>query len=124
MIFGIGTDIVELDRVRRMLERHRDLSRIFGERERALLAQKNTLGTYAAHFCAKEAFAKALGTGVRGFSLYEVELLRDVMGKPFYALSGRAEALVTAQGLLIHVSITHDRTRAMAFAVAERSAGV
>lgn len=120
MIYGVGTDMVELERIRRMLGRHRALSRVYGEREQALLLQKNSLGSYAAHFCAKEAFAKALGTGVRGFALHEVELLRNGAGKPYYALSGRAGALVEELGLVLHVSITHDRTHAAAFAVAER----
>lgn len=120
MICGIGVDTVELERIRRLLDRHRDLSRIYGEREWALLLLKRNLGSYAAHFCAKEAFAKALGTGVRGFALNEVELLRDKWGKPYYVLSGQARAMVEAHGLVLHISITHDQTRATAFAVAER----
>lgn len=120
MIYGIGVDTVELERISRLLDRHRDLSRIYGERERALLLQKRNLGSYAAHFCAKEAFAKALGTGVRGFALNEVELLRDKWGKPYYVLSGQARTMVEARGLVLHISITHDQARATAFAVAER----
>ncbi|MFT8889148.1 MAG: holo-ACP synthase [Ethanoligenens sp.] len=120
MIDGIGVDTVELERIRRLLDRHSNLSRIYGEREQALLLQKKHVGSYAAHFCAKEAFAKALGTGVRGFDLCEVELLRDEMGKPYYALSGRARAIVEARRLVLHVSVSHDQTHATAFAVAER----
>lgn len=120
MIYGIGVDTVELERIRRLLDRHRDLSRVYGERERTLLLQKRNLGSYAAHFCAKEAFAKALGTGVRGFALHEVELLRDHLGKPYYVLSGQALSIAEALGVALHVSLTHDQTRATAFAVAER----
>lgn len=120
MIFGVGVDLLAISRMRRLMEKHRStLPRLFGDRELKLLAQNNRAESYAAHFCAKEAFAKALGTGLRGFSLNEVEVLRDTMGKPFFVLSGRALAL--AEGLDIFVSLTHDGGQAAAFVVAERS---
>ena len=66
------------------------------------------------------AFAKALGTGLRGFALNEVEVLRDALGKPYFALSGRAAA--RAEGLVFSLSLTHDGGYAAAFVVAERNA--
>ena len=118
MIHGTGIDLVEVRRIEKLIKNHAALGRIFGEDELKYLSRKQTAESYAANFCAKEAFAKALGTGVRGFKLCEVELLRDDLGKPFYKLSG--DALKLAQGLIFHISITHTATYAAAFTVAER----
>lgn len=118
MIVGVGVDLLELTRMRRLLERHAALSRLFGPRELAWLARTNKLGSYTANFCAKEAFAKALGTGVRGFVLPEVETLRDAAGKPYFYLSGRAAE--RARGLAFSLSLTHDRSHAAAFVIAEK----
>ena len=120
MICGLGVDLVEIERVARLVARHHGLFRVFGEKERSFLARRQSAASYAANFCAKEAFAKALGTGVRGFSLCEVEILRDEWGKPYYALSGRAASLAAEKKLRFSVSLSHDRTHAVAFAVAEK----
>ncbi len=74
--------------------------------------------TIAANFAAKEAFAKALGTGVRGFSLGEVSVLRDRLGAPYFLLSGRAKQLAEERGLAFSVSLTHTDALAAAFVVA------
>ena len=74
--------------------------------------------TIAASYAAKEAFSKALGTGVRGFSLTEVSVLRDSLGAPYFAFSGRAARLVAEQGLRFYVSLTHTDELAAAFVVA------
>ena len=74
--------------------------------------------TMAANFAAKEAFAKALGTGVRGFALGEVAVLRDSLGAPYFALSGRAKELAVGRGLAFSVSLTHTDELAAAFVVA------
>ena len=72
---------------------------------------------FAARFAAKEAFAKALGTGIRGFSLTEVEVSSDDDGRPFLVFHGRAEKL--AEGLRFHLSMSHERNAAVAVVVAE-----
>ena len=74
--------------------------------------------TMAANFAAKEAFAKALGTGVRGFALGEVAVLRDSLGAPYFALSGRAKELAEGRGPAFSVSLTHTDELAAAFVVA------
>lgn len=74
--------------------------------------------TIAANFAAKEAFSKALGTGVRGFSLAEVSVLRDHLGAPYFAFSGEAEKQVRERGLQFSVSLTHTDELAAAFVVA------
>ena len=74
--------------------------------------------SYAGAFCAKEAFAKALGTGVRGFSLCEVQILHDEYGAPNFSLSGNAQKIATEKGLEFSLSITHTDTIAMASVIA------
>lgn len=119
MILRTGVDLVEVDRIRRSLENPRFLQRFFGERERIWLEAKGCPPhSVAANFCAKEAFSKAMGTGVRGFALGEVELLRDKLGAPYFHLSGRARELAQTRGLTFSVSISHTKELAMAFVVA------
>ncbi|MDR3552176.1 MAG: 4'-phosphopantetheinyl transferase superfamily protein, partial [Clostridia bacterium] len=77
MIYGIGIDVEETARFRRLVSHVAGLARVYGPAELAELQRRGRLDSYAANFCAKEAFSKALGTGVRGFSLNEAELLRD-----------------------------------------------
>ncbi len=120
MIAGTGIDLVELGRVAKLLARHPAPERIYGPEERRLLSGRRSLGSWAAGFCAKEAFAKALGTGVRGFSLYEVQLLRGPAGEPYLRLSGRAQAIARARGLRFHVSVTHTRAYAAVVVIAEK----
>jgi holo-[acyl-carrier protein] synthase len=121
MICGTGIDIIEISRIEKMLSRHTVLSRVYGAQELEFLCKKGSAQSYAANYCAKEAFAKALGTGVRGFRLSEVQLLRDESGKPFFKLSGDAEKIASREGLICHISVTHSGTLAAAFAVVERA---
>ena len=112
-----GTDLVPLKQIERSLGNPRFLQRFFSSEERAFFAgRRRPLPSGAASFAAKEAFAKALGTGVRGFALAEVSVLRDALGRPYYALSGRAAQL--AQGWEFSLSLSHTEEYAVAFAVA------
>ena len=121
MIAGTGIDMLEISRCRFLLQKHRDLSRIFGSDElRSINHAKDAARVFASCFCAKEAFSKALGTGIRGFGLNDVQLLHDELGKPFLLLSGQALAISESLGLTFHVSITHTGSTAAAFVVAEK----
>ncbi len=114
-----GIDLVEIARIRLSAENSAFVKRVYGERERAYFAkQKHPEPHLAGAFAAKEAFSKALGTGVRGFSLCEVEVLHDALGAPYFALSGNAKALAEAQNLTFSLSITHTDTLAAAFVTA------
>ncbi|HEX3026070.1 MAG TPA: holo-ACP synthase [Clostridia bacterium] len=123
MIFGMGVDMVEITRIHHLLSKHTDLSRIFtngelsGRNQGVGRAGANSL---AACFAAKEAFSKAIGTGIRGFSLNEVELLHDELGKPVFQLHGKALEFCRKEKLLFHVSVTHTDRCATAFVVAEK----
>lgn len=96
---------------------------MFGPAEHSQLAARGfPVSSAAACFCAKEAFSKAVGTGLGAFDLREVQLLRDgETGRPFLALSGRALRL--AGGARFAVSVTHTKEYACAVVTAEESAG-
>lgn len=114
-----GIDLVEISRIRSSLQNPRFLTRVFSSAEREYLQGKKDMApSAAANFAAKEAFSKALGTGVRGFSLCEVSVLRDSLGAPYLLLEGKAAAIAQGQGLSFSVSLTHTREYASAVVVA------
>ncbi|MDR2909248.1 MAG: holo-ACP synthase [Oscillospiraceae bacterium] len=111
--------MTEIARIKQSMERPCFLLCFFGERERNRLAARgNPPSSVAAAFCAKEAFSKAIGTGISGFSLREVELLSGDNGKPFLAFTGRAAAIVKEGGWRFDVSVTHTREIAAVAVVA------
>lgn len=113
MIFGIGTDIVEMARMRRLWERwgERAVSHILtpGETER-FRRRKDSARSLALHFCAKEAVVKALGTGFcPRMTLHDVILVPDPLGRPEIAFSTSGGEFVTERGGgETHVSLTDD----------------
>lgn len=119
-----GIDITEIARIRRSAENPRFLEKIYGAHERAELAARGFAPQHlAGAFAAKEAFSKALGTGIRGFSLCEVEILHDDFGAPYFLLSGAAKQLAESKNLEFSLSITHTDTLAAAMVTAyERGA--
>ena len=117
MIFGIGIDMISISRVAHACEKDSFLKHVFSRKEIELYS--DNMDKLAANFAAKEAFSKALGTGVRGFGLTEVELFRDELGKPYYSFSGRAEEIISTLGLRAHVSVTDELDTVVVFAVLE-----
>ncbi|MBN2614273.1 MAG: holo-ACP synthase [Bacteroidales bacterium] len=124
MIFGIGNDIVEVNRIQKAAERTTSfLSKLFTEKER-LYCDARKAGkyqSYAARYAAKEAFFKAMGTGYRyGFAFHEVEVLNDELGKPEVNVSGRvAEFLQEKKITQIHLTLSHVKEMATAFVILE-----
>ena len=120
MIYGVGCDIIEIDRIRNA--RDGFVERYFTENEQTLfMSKKNKPQTVAANFAVKEAFSKALGTGVSGFGLKDIEVLRDEKGKPYITLYGKAEEIRIRENISeIHVSISHTDSLAMAYVVLEK----
>jgi holo-[acyl-carrier protein] synthase len=125
MVLGLGTDLIETRRLQESIDRYgeRFLERIFttGEIAYCLRKKKNAAESFAARFAAKEAGAKALGTGIsRGVSWKEFEVRREASGRPTLHLSGRAAELAEAMGVRrIQLSLTHSRELALAVVVAE-----
>ena len=99
MILGIGTDLCQVERMEKSLSRAGFAAHVFSGAERALLDSRRgrcPRQTAAANFAAKEAFLKACGTGLAGFALAEIGVLREASGAPRYALEGRAAAWAAA----------------------------
>ncbi|ADW67845.1 holo-ACP synthase [Granulicella tundricola] len=125
MVMGIGTDLTEIGRVERSIARfgERFLERVFTAGEQAYCLRKKGSGeSFAARFAAKEAGAKALGTGIsRGVSWKEFEVRREPGQRPTLHLSGRAAELAKAMGVVrISLSLTHSRELAMAVVIMEQ----
>jgi holo-[acyl-carrier protein] synthase len=113
MIVGIGTDLVDVAEMARRIERGRVLQ-VFSEEERAYADSKpkRRMETLAARWAAKEAFAKALGTGIRAeWRLEDIEVVHGAGGKPELRL-GPSVARV-------HVSLSHTKTSALAVVIIE-----
>jgi len=123
VIVGIGVDRVAMARIEGALARFsmRFVTRIYTDNEHRLAQKKGVVRRLAMFFAAKEAVAKALGTGFMGFGMKDVEVIYLPSGKPEIKLHGgaldRAEKLLIQQ---IHLSLTDDEGVAIAFAVAER----
>lgn len=116
----VGVDIVEVDRINRIIERWGDrfLQRIYSEREIRICRQKPW--RLAGRFAGKEAVMKALGTGIRGISWREIEILAEPSGKPLVNLNGKAQIKADDLGLRqLAISLSDTREHAIAFVVGE-----
>lgn len=120
MIVGIGTDIVEVERVKKACEGKGFLARSFTDKEIELIEKRAS--SAAGNFAVKEAVSKVFGTGFRSFGLKDIEVLRDELGAPYITLYSKA--LEMADKLQIdswHVSISDTKTVAVAFVVGENT---
>ena len=118
MITGIGVDLIEIDRVVRACQNDNFLKRYYTQKEIELI--KLDIKKAADNFAVKEAVAKMLGTGFRGFTPIDIEVLRDQEGKPYVILYGNAAELAKQKrAKIIHVSISNTKDYANAFAVGE-----
>ena len=124
MIYGIGTDIIEVSRIHAVMEKD------IGFREKIFTSgeitycetKKHKYENYAARFSAKEAFMKAIGTGWRfGIRFADIEVHHDEFGKPLIRLYGKAEELGKIEGISkIHVSLSHVKEIATAIVIVEK----
>lgn len=124
MIRGIGTDIVKIQRIEVAINRTPSfLEKAFAEDEiQYFNSRNNRIESIAGNFAAKEAISKAIGTGIRGFSLKDIVILRDDLGKPIAKLSKKVEDKVGLNGkYFLHVSISHTEENAIAFAILEEA---
>ena len=122
MIKGTGADIIEIDRIERAFNcSNKFFSRIFTKKEREYLQSTGLkFATMAGYFAAKEATSKALGTGFRDFSFKDIEITKDAVNKPSISLHGEAKSIAESLGVNhIHLSISHNRTTAIAYVVME-----
>ncbi|WP_288678772.1 holo-ACP synthase [uncultured Clostridium sp.] len=126
MIIGIGVDIIEIERVRQAIRNNKNfLSKLFTEREIDYFISRNMNSeVIAGNFAAKEAVSKALGTGMRGFSFKDIEILRNELGKPEVILHNGANLIGNKlfennNSLRVHLSISHNNSSAIAYSVLE-----
>ena len=121
MILGIGTDIIEIERINRAINNTpMFLEKIFTKREleelnRSILRVESVAGNFAV----KEAVSKAVGTGMRGFTFTDIEVFRDELGKPIVQVSDKIKDIINVDNYIFNVSISHNRTCAIAFVVLE-----
>ena len=126
MIIGIGVDIIEIERVRQAIQNNKNfLSKLFTEREIDYFISRNMNSeVIAGNFAVKEAVSKALGTGIRGFSFKDIEILRNELGKPEVILHNGANLIGNKlvgnnNSLRVHLSISHNNSSAIAYSVLE-----
>jgi len=123
MISGIGIDIVHVDRIQRWIEHPSILERFFHPDEIATARSRNKgmALSLASRFAAKEAFGKALGTGLAHFALKEVAVVNDGLGRPIMRLEGAARKEFERHGGgIIHLSMTHEGDNAVAIVILEQ----
>jgi len=122
MITGIGIDIVRINRIERWLDNRLLLERFFNSEELSLAVSRNNSAaqTLAARFAAKEAFGKALGTGLTHLTLKDIIVYNDDNGKPEIKLTGTAlEAFEKSGAAKAHISLSHESENAIAMIVLE-----
>ncbi|NOR46103.1 MAG: holo-[acyl-carrier-protein] synthase [Candidatus Delongbacteria bacterium] len=123
MIYGIGTDIIQVERVKKSIETIPGFSeKIYTQLEIEYCnSKKNKYEHFAARFAAKEAFFKAIGTGWRGgLAFSEIEVNNDDLGKPSFVLYGKSKLFADDNKFTnIQLSITHIKDLAQAFVIIE-----
>jgi holo-[acyl-carrier protein] synthase len=122
VIKGIGVDAVYIRRMQKWLETTGLLERYFNNEELSVVLEKGNRAdmSLAARFAAKEAFGKALGTGLRGIMLKDIMVRNKHSGQPEILVSGTAlSALENSGAGKIHVSLTHEKDYAIAMVVLE-----
>jgi len=128
MIFGIGIDLIEIDRIKNELEKHGDrfCKMVFTVKEIEYCRRNKNLNIqaqcFSGRFAAKEAFFKAIGTGLRnGLSWKDVEILNDKLGKPDFVLKNNSLKIIESNQIFnVQLSISHCKNYATAVVVLEK----
>lgn len=124
MIFGIGTDIVRVQRLADLYARHgeRALEKLLADSEHQACKDSITPERFLAkRFAAKEAFGKALGTGVRAPALLpSIAVTHDALGKPFFEFAPDLAEYLAKRGLIAHLSLSDEQDSAVAFVILEK----
>ena len=124
MIYGVGTDIINIERVEHILTKNKDgfVRRVLSEHEQALFANKGDSASYCAkRFAAKEAFAKALGTGIgKIVSFQDMTVRNNDSGKPYFIPSEKLRLYLLSKNIKhAHLSLSDEKYNAVAFVVLE-----
>jgi holo-[acyl-carrier protein] synthase len=124
MIYGVGTDIVNIDRIQKIILKNREgfIKRVLTEHEQALFANKADSAAFCAkRFAAKEAFSKALGTGIgKVVSFQDLTVRNNENGKPHFIPSEKLRLYLLEKGIKqAHLSISDESQNAVAFVILE-----
>ncbi len=121
MIKGIGTDIIEIERVKKAVDNGRFLKKAYTKKEIELFTTEYmNYNSLAGNFAGKEAVAKVLGTGFNKIEPSDIEILRDEFGKPFVNLYGNAKNVADSLNISeILISISHDKSKAISYAIGQ-----
>ena len=120
MIVGIGSDIIEIERIEKAILKEGFKNKVYTQKELENLEKRgNRTESYAGIFSAKEAISKAIGTGVREFSLTDLEILNDDLGKPYVLVSEKLDKILRnkKENYQIEISISHSKKYATAIAI-------
>ena len=120
MIVGIGNDIIEIERIEKAISKEGFKNKVYTQKELENIKKRgNRVETYAGVFSAKEAISKAIGTGVREFSLTNLEILNDDLGKPYVVVSEKLDKIIKSkkEDYQIEISISHSKKYATAVAI-------
>ena len=120
MIVGIGNDIIEIERIEKAISKEGFKNKVYTQRELENIEKRgNRTETYAGIFSAKEAISKAIGTGVREFSLTDLEILNNDLGKPYVVVSEKLDKILKnkKESYQIEISISHSKKYATAMAI-------
>ena len=120
MIVGIGNDIIEIERIEKAISKEGFKNKVYTQRELENIEKRgDRVETYAGIFSAKEAISKAIGTGVREFSLTDLEILNDDLGKPYVVVSEKLDKILRnkKEDYQIEISISHSKKYAIAMAI-------
>ncbi len=117
---AVGIDILKISRLESLIKDDKFLNKVFSQKELEYFNTRNfNISTVAGNFCAKEAFSKAIGLGIRGFSLNEISVLRDFFGKPYYEFSDNINNILNSINITkVEVTISHEKDYAIAYAYA------
>ena len=120
MIIGIGNDIIEIERIEKAISKEGFKNKVYTQKELENIEKRgNRTETYAGIFSAKEAISKAIGTGVREFSLTDLEILNDDLGKPYVVVSEKLDKILKnkKEDYQIEISISHSKKYATTMAI-------
>ena len=121
--FGVGTDIVNVNRISKSIKKVKFLNKVFDTVEiKKCKKLKNASNCYAKRFAAKEAFAKSIGTGFRNnLNFKDIEILNDNMGKPYYFKSKKIDKIIKKKFKInkynLFLSISDEKDYSIAFTI-------
>jgi holo-[acyl-carrier protein] synthase len=123
-IFGAGIDLIEISRISNSIKNKNFINRIYSKSEiQQARSLKNKSSFFAKRFAAKEAFSKAIGTGIsEGISFKEISVVNNIKGKPIIKLSGKTKNIVLKKikKAKVHLSLSDEKKYAIAMVIIEQ----